>query len=187
VNAYQQPERLIICEDRSLPDTTAAAFQPFLVGGARELPGAAAPAPEQTAFALSQVTAAAVLPPLVPLACGSDLLAYSVPLRAPLDAALVRDLALVLAGRGRELGWTQISGTAYLSVIGAGVAVCIDTTLGAETLRLRYDTMLENALFHAGRTADLPRSRLFLQTNLYEQVDTLLAAVREQVWHWLHG
>lgn len=185
MNAYQFPERLIVSEDRSLPDAAAASFQPFLAGGAREMPGA--PAPEQIAFALGQVTAAAVLPPLTRLACGSDLLEYSVRLGARLEPALLRDLALVLAQRGRDLGWTQTSATAFLSVIGAGVAVCIDTAPGAETLQLRYDTELANELFHAGHTPDLPRSRLFLQTTLYEQVDVLLAAVREQVWHWLRG
>ena len=187
MNAYAFPERLFASEDRSLPHPAAASFQPFLRGSALEIPGAPAATAEQVAFALSQVTAASVLPPLTQLACGVDLLAYSVRLRDRLETALVRDLALVLARRGRELGWTQISASAYLSVIGAGVAVCIDTEPGAETLRLRYDSALAHELFLAGRTPDLPRSRLFLQTALYEQVDILLAAVREQVWHWLHG
>lgn len=188
MKAHPYPARLIVSEDRCLPtDTTAAGFQPFLRGGAPSAPGAAAPSAEQLAFALGQVTAAAVLPPLTPLASGSDLLAYSVPLSARLDSAFLRDLALVLAQRGRDLGWTRTSGTVYLSVIGAGVAVSLDTAPGAETLQLRYDSALENELFHAGRAADLPRSRLFLQAALYEKLDALLAAVREQVWHWLRG
>ncbi len=185
MTAFLYPARLIVSEDRCLPTAPAAGFQPFLRDGARAAPGTAAPTPEQLAFALGQVTAAAVLPPLTPLACGSDLLAYSVPLSARLEAAFLRDLALVLAQRGHDLGWTKTSGTTYLSVIGAGVAVCVDTAPGAETLCLRYDSALETELFHAGRAADLPRSRLFLQTALYEQVNALLAAVREQVWRWL--
>lgn len=183
---YTFSERLLVSENRSLPHTTAC-FQPFLRGGAEEIPGVPRPTAEQVALALSQVTAARVLPPLTQLVCGADLLTYRVRLRDRLEATLVRDLALVLAHRWRELGWAQVSSDTYLNVIGAGVAVCIDTEPDAETLYLRYDSTLAHKLLLAGRTPDLLRSRLFLQTALYEQVNGLLAAVREQVWRWLCG
>jgi hypothetical protein len=73
----------------------------------------------------------------------------------------------------------------YASVIGAGVAACIDTTPGDETLYLRYATTLAAELFVAGRTTDMPRSQLFLQTALYERVDILLEQMRVRTWYWL--
>ena len=85
-----------------------------------------------------------------------------------------------------ELGWGQVGPRSYLCVIGAGVAACIDAEPGDEQLYLRYDNDLANALFHAGRTIDLPRSRLFLQQTLYEKFDVPLALMRARVWNWLH-
>lgn len=142
---------------------------------------------EQTALALSRVTAANILPPLTELACGSDLLDYSVNLRDHMDESLVRELALMLNADWRDLGWEQVNGSTYLCVIGAGVAGCIDTMPNHERLYLRYASSLENELYLAGRAVDLPRSRLFLQTALCERIDTLLVEVRVRAWHWIYG
>lgn len=186
MNAYHIPTRHFVSEDTCCPLDDIPAFQPFLTGGDTCASGESGPTPEQIALALAQVTAAAILPPLLDLPCGTDLLNYRVDLRDRLDVSLLRDLAAILNRRWRDLGWTQISVSTYLSVIGAGVAVCIDTTPGSETLCLRYDSELENELFHAGRTRDLPRSRLFLQAALHEKINDLLAILRDQTWHWLN-
>jgi len=142
---------------------------------------------EQTALALSRVTAANILPPLTVLPSGSDLLAYCVNLRDHVDGSLVRELAMMLNADWRDLGWERVNNSTYLCVIGAGVAGCIDTTPNHERLYLRYASSLESELYLAGRAVDLPRSRLFLQTALYERIDTLLIEVRARVWHWIYG
>lgn len=142
---------------------------------------------EQTALALSQVTAAHILPPLTVLSCGSDLLDYSVNLRDQLDASLVREMALMLNADWHDLGWERVNGSTYLCVIGAGVAGCIHTTPNQERIYLRYASSLENELYLAGRAVDLPRSRLFLQTALYERIDALLVEVRARTWYWIYG
>lgn len=141
--------------------------------------------PEQTAFALSQVTAVHVLPPLLPLSSGTDLLDYNVCLRDQMDGTLVDELAVMLKLSWRDAGWEQVSTTTFLCVIGAGVAACIDTTPGEEQLYLRYASDLEHELYLAGRTLDLPRSRLFLQSTLYERFDILLTQVRSHIWNRL--
>ncbi|MCX9079839.1 MAG: hypothetical protein OIN84_17875 [Candidatus Methanoperedens sp.] len=141
---------------------------------------------EQTALALSRVTAANILPPLTELACGTDLLSYNVTLHDHMDESLVRELAMMLNADWHELGWERVNGSTYLCVIGAGVAGCIDITPNQERIYLRYATSLENELYLAGRAVDLPRSRLFLQTALYERIDSLLIEVRARTWHWIY-
>ncbi len=178
--AYFKP---LIFEDSSEP-TEAACHLAFVQQMAREAgTWSEITSPEQTALALTQITAAHVLPPLVDLPCGTDLLTYSVQLREHLDGALVDELAMVLKAGWRELGWEQVGSSMYMCVIGAGAAACINMAEGE--LYLRYDSELEHALYLAGRTIDLPRSRLFLQTALYERFDCLLAQVRMRTWHWL--
>jgi hypothetical protein len=140
---------------------------------------------EQTAFALAQVSAATILPPLVDLDNGNALLDYRVFLRDHLDPALISELVCVLDTRGQEFHWGQVDATVYASVIGAGVAACIDTAPENETLYLRYATTLAAELFVAGRTTEMPRSQLFLQTALYERVDILLEQMRIRTWYWL--
>lgn len=140
---------------------------------------------EATAYELSQITAARVLPSLMSLATGSDLLAYRVTFRGLLSRTLIDELRCVLQMDGRDSHWEKIGLHTYLSVIGAGVAACVDMTPGSENLTLRYASDLENELFLAGRTLDLPRSRLFLQTALYERFDVLLRQVRGGVWRGL--
>ncbi len=142
---------------------------------------------EQTAFALAGVSAAAILPPLVDLDNGNEMLDYHVCLGDYLDSALISELVNVLDTQGLEFHWTQIDATVYASAIGAGVAACIDVTSGQETLSLRYASALAEELYYAGRTASLPRSRLFLQTALYERVDALLEQMRVRTWLWLIG
>lgn len=184
-----------VSEDRMSPVGNQVSRQPFINqgdknAGARfvfQMSSAEVLSAEQIAYALSQVTAANVLPPLLPLACGTDLLEYQVWLREHLEGALVDELAAVLAASWRDLGWEQLGSAVFLGVIGAGVAACLDLTPGAEQLYLRYASDLEHALYLAGRTLDLPRSRLFLQAALYEKVDGIFAYVRARTWNWLVG
>jgi hypothetical protein len=143
--------------------------------------------PEQTAVALGQVTATKILPPLTELPTGNDLLEYSVNLRDHLDESVVRELRLLLETNWRDLGWERTTPTSYLCVIGAGAAACIDTTRNREQIYLRYASELENELYLAGRTVDLPRSRLGLQIALREKVNVLLSQVRSRAWQWISG
>jgi hypothetical protein len=183
---------LLVSEERSQPADAPAQWQPFLVGDQAALSltewevngGPVFTERETVAFALSQVTAAQMLPPLLALPNGVDLLNYRVELRDRLDAILVRELSLALEASWKRLGWENTGHQTYLCVIGAGVTACIDTVPGAERLYLRYASPLANELFHAGRTLDLPRSRLFLQTALYEKINDLLALVRDRCWQW---
>jgi len=191
LSAYFKPP---IFEDTGSPKEELVARQPFLIQEgerdyfiqkmAREVgTWTETTSPEQTAFALAHVTAAHVLPPIMPLPSGTDLLGYCVQLRDHMDGALVDELAMVLKASWRQLGWEQVGTATYLCVIGAGVAACIDMTRGE--LGLRYDSELEHALYLAGRTLDLPRSRFFLQSNLYERFDVLLDQVRMRTWNWI--
>lgn len=184
----------IVVDERCCPADDAALAQPFLAGENRSVPAlswlehgewAELMTREHTALALSQVTAANLLPPLLDLPTGVDLLQYRVELREQLDPILVRELALILESQWQGLGWEQVSDTTFLCVIGAGVAACIETTAGEECLSLRYASGLANELFHAGRAIDLPRSRLFLQTTLHEKVNPLLARLRDCCWQWV--
>ena len=155
--------------------------QPFLADGATMQ----ALTPEQTAYALGQVTANQVLPSLTLLENGYELLEYRVDLREALNADLVKELVAVLENDGADLHWNQVDASSYLCVIGAGVAACIDTTPGQEQLFLRYANALVSALHDAQRSEALPRSLLFLQTALYERFDALLAEVRKRTWYWM--
>ncbi len=187
------PYRLSVDESR-YPAEAEAPIQPFLVDReqpflalcwAGETGGWSSMVSRETlALALSQVTAAHILPPLVDLPAGVDLLNYRVELRQKLDPLLVRELTLVLESNWRSYGWEQVGPHTYLCVIGAGVAACMDMADGDEQLTLRYNNGLANELFHAGRAIDLPRSRLFLQTALYEKVNELLALLRSRCWQW---
>ncbi|MBZ0284566.1 MAG: hypothetical protein K8L97_27755 [Anaerolineae bacterium] len=140
--------------------------------------------PEQTAYGLAQVTAA-ILPPLTHLENGSELLEYHVRLRDYFDDSLVREVMSVLDTEAADLHWGQVETSVYVSVIGSGVAACIDTNHG--TLYLRYENTLAAALYDAHRKAELPRSLLFLQSALYERFDALLAQARVRTWFWLAG
>ena len=192
MNEFRLPLPHIVIEERCSPaETEARQFQPFLQ--ANGLPPdtlveqhlSALMSDESLALALSQVTAANVLPPLLELPTGEDMLKYQVELRDNLHPVLVRELALVLEKDWRALGWQQVSHLRYLCVIGAGVAASLDITPGMEQLELRYASDLESELFHAGCAPDRLRSRLFLQSALHEKINVLLARVRNNMWHWL--
>ncbi len=143
--------------------------------------------PEQTACALGYITAARMLPSLVELENGRELLDYTVMLRQRLDAELVVELAMTLRTRAIELHWEQVGAHSYGAAIGSGVAVIIEITPGAEQLYFRYASHLADDLYKARGAVELPRSRLFLQSALYERFDTLLDEVRQRTWMWLYG
>ena len=187
------PNRWIVEDERRYPAEDESSIQPFMTGddprgltlAVLEAGGSSSLiSREGLALALSQVTAARLLPPLVDLPTGMDLLNYRVDLRESLDPILVRELSLVLESLWKDFGWEQLEPHTYLSVIGAGVAACIETTPGDEQLYLRYNSSLANELFHAGRAIDLPRSRLFLQSALHEKVNQLLTQLRDRCWQW---
>lgn len=143
--------------------------------------------PEQAAFALAQITAANILPPLTALEQGQELLTYGVYLRDVLNPDLIGELVAVLDSLGPELHWDQVDANRYACVIGAGVAACLDVTSGQERLSLRYANTLAHALHQAYHPSEIPRSLLFLQTTLYERFDALLNIVRARIWYWLNG
>jgi hypothetical protein len=142
---------------------------------------------EQTAYALAQVSASQVLPQLVELDTGNEVLEYRVHLRDFLDSTLVAELVHVLDSCGEELHWGQVDSNIYAAVIGAGVAACIDTTPQHETLYFRCANALVSQLNNAHHAAELPRSLLFLQTALYERFDVILDQIRNRMWFWLIG
>jgi len=143
--------------------------------------------PEQTAYALAGVNAARVLPPLLDLESGYALLEYHVPLRQHLDSSLLAELASVLNDGGQALEWGRVDTHIYAAVIGAGMAACIDTTPGHESLYFRCNQALVSQFHSAHHAAELPRSLLFLQTALHERFDLLLDQIRTRVWYWLIG
>jgi hypothetical protein len=182
----------ITIDERSQPPEDSVAFQPYFSDAATSLTLLALEdgdwadpmQRERLALALSQVTASHILPPLVEVPTGEDLLNYQVILRDKIDPVLVAELRLVLDQQWRDLDWVKMGAYSYSFVIGAGVAATLDLSRGAEMLSLRYASDLADELYLAGRAIDLPRSRLFLQTALYERVDMLLAQVRERCWGW---
>ncbi|NWG17505.1 MAG: hypothetical protein HXY41_12805 [Chloroflexi bacterium] len=143
--------------------------------------------PEETAYTLARATAASILPPLTDLESGSELLEYRVPLRAYMSKILIAGLVEAFDRPEAAAHWQQVAANAYACVIGAGVAAYLDTTPGSETLSLRYANALASVLAHVHRAAELPRSRLFLQTTLYERFDALLQNARLIAWAWLAG
>ena len=183
----------IVEDERRYPEENPEQFQPFLINRPAALSLSLLEqgewseiiSRESSAWALSHVTAAQILPPLLDVPTGVELLNYRVHLRDQLDPILVSELRLILEGNWQDTGWQRLSACTFLCVIGAGVAACIDTTPGEEQLYLRYANELANGLFHAGHAPDLLRSRLFLQTALYEKVDILLVSLRDRAWQWL--
>jgi hypothetical protein len=194
--------RLLVSEERVFPieGSSPLQLQPFLHTAAlhridrfsmnltrEQGTWANALSKEQTAYALAQVTASQVLPQLVELDTGNEVLEYRVHLRDYLDSTLVSELVHVLDSCGQELHWGQVDSSIYAAVIGAGVAACIDTTPQHETLYFRCTNVLVSQLNNAHHAAELPRSLLFLQTALYERFDVILDQIRNRVWFWLIG
>lgn len=142
---------------------------------------------EQIALALSKVRAENILPALTDLSYGTDLLGYQVNLREHLNDMIVHELSHVLHESWRQTDWKQVGLNQYLCVIGAGVAVCMDTTPMQETLSLRYARELESEMYLTGTAPDRVRSRLGLQTNLNEKLNALLATARSRIWYWVTG
>lgn len=142
---------------------------------------------EQVALALSKVRAENILPALTDLSHGTDLLGYHVKLREHLHDVIVQEVSHVLHESWRQTDWKQVGVNQYLCVIGAGVAVCMDTTPHEESLSLRYARELESEMYLTGTAPDRVRSRLGLQTNLNEKLDTLLATARSRIWYWVTG
>lgn len=192
--------RLLVSEEREFPleGTSPLQLQPFIhidamhrvdrftVNLTREQGiWANALSKEQTAYALAQVSASRVLPTLVELDTGNELLEYRVSLRDYLDSTLMSELVDVLETCGQALHWGQVDTTIYAAVIGAGVAACIDTTPEQETMYFRCANTLVTQLNNAHHAAELPRSLLFLQTALYERFDVILDQIRTRIWFWL--
>jgi hypothetical protein len=193
-------QRRLIFEERTYPaDDETACLQPFfgqrtaddacwIVTLASEYGQRAdMMSPEETAYTLAQATAAGILPPLTDLESGSELLDYRVQLRGCMSEILIAGLVAALDKPDARVYWRQTDANVYTCVIGAGVAACLDTTSGRETLSLRYANALASVLAHVRMAAELPRSRLFLQTTLYERFDALLENARLIAWVWLAG
>lgn len=190
--------RQIVFEERSSPDETTPLACPLIASSQADINDrfiarlayeygdwSEIITPEQTAYALAQVSAATILPPLTRLTNGYELLDYRVRLREVMDDELVAEIVSMLDQSDPEGFWQQVDASGYACVIGAGVAAYIDTTRGDETLSLRYANALVPVMLRAHGAAELPRSRLFLQTTLYERFDALLARVRTSAWFWL--
>jgi translation initiation factor 2B subunit (eIF-2B alpha/beta/delta family) len=135
---------------------------------------------EQTAYALGQVTAARALPTLTEFVSTAALLDSRIRLRDYLDASLVNAITITLNRESEMLQWKQVEATSYACVIGAGAAVCVDTTLGDEMVYLRYANHIADAIAQAQNEKELPRSLLGLQINLQETIDTLLTYARSR-------
>lgn len=201
-SSFQPKYRLIVTEERAcLPqDSSTFECQPFLQSDSmhpldrfttnltrEQGMWANALSKEQTAYALAQVSAANILPSLLELDTGYALLEYTARLRNNMDTLVIAELIHVLQNDGQDLHWGKVDATVFAAVIGAGVAACIDTTPGHETLYLRYANALVTEFSTARRAAELSRSALFLQSALYERFDALLEPIRGRIWLWLIG
>jgi hypothetical protein len=201
-SSFQPGFRLLVADERAaLPqDSSIFECQPFLQTdsmhpldrfttnlGREQGAWANALSKEQTAYALAQVSAANVLPSLLELDTGYALLEYTVSLRDHIDGLLIAELVQVLQNDGQNAHWGKVDATVFAAVIGAGVAACIDTTPGHETLHLRYANALVTEFSTTRHAAELSRSALFLQSALYERFDALLEPIRGRIWLWLIG
>jgi hypothetical protein len=139
---------------------------------------------EQAAYALSQVTAETVIPPLSHFASARALLECRVRLRDHIDDLLTEAIVSSLRAAGPVLHWRKLDSQVYASAIGSGVAACIDTQPGEETVYLRYSNEVAEAIKNAETGAELPRNLVGMQTNLHERFEPLLIAARK---HLLQG
>ncbi len=133
---------------------------------------------EQTAYALGQVTASRALPSLIEFVSTAALLDSRIHLRQYLDHNLVDAITATLIKNAPSLQWKQVDESAYVYVVGAGVAACVDSASGDEILYLRYSNQIAEAITHAQNETELPRSLLGLQSNLHDCLDLLLASAR---------
>jgi hypothetical protein len=140
---------------------------------------------EQTAYALAQLTALSILPPIEEIEHGSALLNYHVRLRACMNGQLVDELNAVLAVRGRELHWEKVESCVYACVIYYGLAACLDLTPGVESLYFRCTNERAQAIDSARFKTEIPLSLTGLQEILFERFDLLLNHVRLRTLFWL--
>jgi hypothetical protein len=133
---------------------------------------------EQTAYALSLLTAQCVLPAIEEIDHGSALLNYRVRLRSHMTGHLVDELSTVLNSRGSELHWAKVETCVYVCVIYYGVAACIDVTPGEETIYFRCNNERAVAIDNARFRTEIPLSLSGLQEILFERFDLLLNDVR---------
>lgn len=183
---------LIVCQESFRPfyESNLMALQPFLKIGTElsdlELIGVRSiqeisMSKEQAAYALAQVTAETAIPPLSHFASARALLECRVRLRDYLDDLLIEALVASLSTAGAVLHWRKLDSQVYASAIGSGVAACIDTTPGKETVYLRYSNEVAAAVRNAARGAELPRSLIGMQSNLHDRFEPLLAAARKHI------
>lgn len=140
---------------------------------------------EQTAYALGQVAASRILPPLQEIENGNTLLDYHIGLRDHMDDYLVEELIAVLDAHSAELHWQRVEASVYVCAIYYGVAACIDVTSGQESLYLRYANNRAEAIDNAHFKTEIPLSLVGLQEVLFERFDVLLAEVRLHTLFWL--
>jgi hypothetical protein len=140
---------------------------------------------EQTAYALGQINAAQALPHLTEFVTASTLLDSRIRLRDFLDDSLVDAITNTLDAEAELLQWKQLEATAYVYVIGAGAAACIETIEGDEKVYLRYANHIAEAIAQAQNETELPRSLLGLQINLQECIDVLLTRARTKTLKYL--
>lgn len=133
---------------------------------------------EQTAYALARVRAAEAIPSLIEIASAAALLECRIKLREHLNATLTEAITNALIHHGASINWNRIDSTSFASVVGAGVAACIDTTPNDEILYLRFANEVATAISNARREAELPQSLLGLETHICERIDELLVYAR---------
>ncbi|MEZ4667197.1 MAG: hypothetical protein R3E39_04645 [Anaerolineae bacterium] len=136
---------------------------------------------EQSAYALAQVQAALALPSLTEFASVAALLECRVNFRTHLDDTIVEAITKVLISRGASINWNRVDSVNFASVVGAGVAACVDITSGGEVLYLRFANDVATAITKAKREAELPQSLQGLETLIRERIDELLAYARPYV------
>lgn len=187
-NDRASPEEAFLTRQPFLPGNQSRASDRWLVGLA-QLSGRweSLLSGEQTAYALGQVIADHLLPPLESVRSGHALLDYRVRLRDCLDSFMVEELVSVLAACGADHHWQQIETSVYASVIYDRVAACIDLQMQDETLYLRWDDDLADAINRAHAPRDIPLSLKGLQQVLYERFNALLIDARSRAFAWLAG
>lgn len=195
-NSYH--ERLIV-EERSSSADVLTQFQPFLMTSETALTDPLLVSltrqhgnwenlmsREQTAYALGQVTATSIMPPFSTIENGRDLIEYRVWLSDVLEAGILRDVGLVLEQSCRELNWHRMQESVYVHAFGtSGVAACIDTSAGEESLYFRYANEVFEELHGAGCVAEIPFKLAQLEVGLHQCFDKLLRQVRSRSMHWL--
>jgi hypothetical protein len=137
---------------------------------------------EQAAYALAQVTASRALPSMSEYVSVVALLESQLRLRDHLNDRLVEIISDVLHREGSALHWNKLDESVFCSVIGWGVALCVDTAPECETLYLRFADHIATAISAADRRAELPRSVIGIETNICERFEVILERARAILW-----